>query len=187
MEDSLHERGHAMEDLFFAKSDYQLLENLRAEMAAKEACDALAIASRIKDPDVLTALVASGITPGSLASLALIPLVVVAWADGKMEDSEKSAILKSAHSAGIETGSFGYQTLESWLSSAPSSDLLECWKTYVSGLKESIDGPSFSQVKASVLDRAEFVAESAGGFLGVIPKISVAERKVLDELAAAFD
>ena len=187
MSDSLHDRGKAIEDLFFAENDKKLLDKIRKEMGDKESRYALETASGIKDAAALDALVASGITPESLTSVALIPLVAVAWSDNKMEAAEKTAILKAAEVAGIQTGSASYATMESWLHTKPKPELLETWKAYVHSLKSTLDGPSFGQLKTSIIGRAEDVAKSAGGFLGLGNKVSDSEQKVINELSKAFD
>jgi hypothetical protein len=187
MKDSLHERGKAMEDRFFAEKDEKLLEQLRSELSAKESRDALESASGITDATVLDALIDCGITPESLTSVSLIPLVAVAWADDLMEDSEKEAILKAAATAGITSGTASYAMLESWLGARPGAELLDSWKAYISTLKSSLSEPAFVQLKGSVIGRAEDVAKSAGGFLGLGNKVSATEEKVLKELAAAFE
>ena len=143
-------------------------------------------ASGVSDPAVLDALIAAGITPESLTSISLIPLVAVAWADKKIEAAEKEAILHAADVAGVEKGTASYSTIEAWLNKQPGSDLVESWKAYIGSLKSTLDGSAFEQLKTSVMGRAEAVAESAGGFLGLVKKVSDVERKVLDDLASAF-
>ncbi len=186
MSDSLHDRGKAVEDLFFAENDKRLLEKMRTEMASKDQHEALETASGITDESVLNALSSSGITAETLTTVSLIPLVAVAWADNKMEAAEKEAILKAAKVVGIAPDSAGYATMESWLGKQPGSDLLEAWKSYIGSIKSTLDATAFGQLKTSIMGRAESVAESAGGFLG-ISTVSGVERKVLDELAAAFE
>lgn len=100
MSDSLNDRGKAIEDVFFNARDQDLIQKLKQEMAASEAREAMTLASGIDDDAVLDSLISCGITPESMASVALIPLVAVAWADNKMEDNEKEAILKAANEAG---------------------------------------------------------------------------------------
>jgi hypothetical protein len=185
MDDSLQSRGQAMENAFFKQQDLELVNKLKGELAAKESRDALATASGIENPAVLDALVAAGLSPESLTSVSLIPLVAVAWADNKMEDSEKAAILQAAEVAGIATGSASYEMVQAWLNNKPGDDLVETWKAYIGSLKNSLDESAFGQLKNSVMDRAEKVAESAGGFLG-LSTVSAVEKKMLEDLASAF-
>lgn len=187
MDDALHSRGKALEDLFFSEQDKKLLENLKAEIASKEQSEALSTASGIEDEATLKALVDCGITPESLTSVSLIPLVAVAWADKKMEDAEKAAILQAADVAGITTGSASYETMQSWLEKQPGPELLETWKAYIGSLKASLEDAAINQLKSSIVGRAESVAKSAGGFLGLTSPVSGAEEKVIAELNAAFE
>lgn len=186
MEDSIHERGKAIENLFFAETDQKLLDKLREEMASDESRQALASAAGIDDAAVLDTFLANNITPVSLASVGLIPLVAVAWADGVMEDSEKNAILQAADIAGIKMGSPSYETLEKWLQTKPAPELLSSWQAYIAAMNTKLEPATMNQLKNGVLERAESIAKAAGGFLGLGNKVSDSERKVLDELAKAF-
>lgn len=185
MSDSLHDRGKAMENQFFRSQDQHLLEQLREEMAATEKREALSHASGLTDEGALDALIKNNVSPENVVALSLVPLVAVAWADDKMEDSEVAAILKAAGEAGVGEGTAGFGLLQSWLSSKPGDDLLEAWKSYVVALKSSLDSPAFSQLGNSIMRRAESVANSAGGFLG-IGSTSEVERQVLEELNKVF-
>ena len=187
MEDSLHERGRAIEDLFFKQCDDKLLENLRKEATRKEIYEAFQHVSGIADHAALDALIEAGITPESLHSLALVPLIMVAWADKTMDPPEKAAILEAAEGAGVRPGSASYASMESWLRKKPTSDLFDAWKAYILALKPTLESAAYTQLKHSILGQAEKVAESAGGILGLGNKVSQEERKVLNELAAAFE
>lgn len=184
MSDSLHDRGQAIEDVFFTARDQELIQKLKQELAASEAREAMATASGINDEGVLDRLIECGISPASMASVALIPLVAVAWADNKMEANEKDAILKAASVAGVAEDSASYQAISAWLDSRPDASLTDAWKNYMGALKESLDPPAFNQLKALIIRRAENVAESAGGFLGLGNKVSDLERKTIDDLAS---
>lgn len=187
MDESLKGRGKAMEDLFFAEKDQQLLKQIREEAASKEQREALKSASGIEDVAVLDGLVAAGISPESLTSVSLVPLVAVAWADKKMEDAEKAAILQAAEAGDISPGSASYATMEAWLDKQPGQDLLDAWKAYIVAIKDNLEPAALNQLKTSIIGRAESVAKAAGGFLGVGNKVSDVEQKVLDDLAKAFD
>ena len=99
--DSLQDRGKAMEDMFFHDRDAQLIEKMKAELSAEEDRTSLIAATGIQDASVINKLMEQGISCETLAGVGLIPLVVVAWADGKMEDKEREAILQAACESGI--------------------------------------------------------------------------------------
>ncbi len=187
MDDSLQERGRAMEDLYFQQKDQQLLEKLKKELLQQESLQALERASGIKDAAVLERLSAIGISAESLAALGLIPLVAVAWADDHLDDGEKQAVLQAADISGIDKDSTAHQLLESWLAKKPDSDYLTAWEAYIGQLRGQLDSPTFEQLKLHIVTRAEDVAKAAGGFLGLGSKISGREQAMLDRLAKAFE
>ena len=186
MSDPVNERGSLMESLFFKRQDQALLQRLRDQRKDQELREQLSDVSGLKDAAALDALIHVGVTADSMTALAMIPLVVVAWADREMQDSEKAAILSAAESTGIGKDSPANELLATWLDHSPSGELLDAWKSYIAAVKESIDASVFNQLKTSVLSTAKTVAESAGGILGFGSKISDAEKKVLDDLSSAF-
>ena len=183
--DDIQGRGKALENKFFGERDQELLNKLRAELDGKESRDALRAVSGIDNDEVLDQLISVGVSPESLSAISLIPLVSVAWCDQSMEKTEKEAILNAATSAGIEKDSASSELLGSWLSTRPGNDLLDAWKAYVGVLRESLDKAAFGQLKNSVVNRAEVVAEAAGGFFGV-GSVSDKEKKAIADLAATF-
>ncbi|MEL7498113.1 MAG: hypothetical protein AAFN77_10915 [Planctomycetota bacterium] len=186
MTDPIHDRGKQMEDLFFKQQDEALLQRMRDERGSKEKQEQLSHACGITDSAVIDKLVEVGVTADSLTSVSMIPLVAVAWADKMMEATEQTAILDAAHSVGIEKGSASHELLAGWLKTQPSGELLDAWKGYIKAISEKIDATAMSQLKNSVLGRAEDVAKAAGGFLGFGNKVSEVEQTVIDDLKSAF-
>ena len=121
----------------------------------------------------------------TLTALSVIPLVEVAWADGKMEKRERDAILQAADDAGVPKDSPGYRLLSEWLAERPDAQLLSCWKDYIAALADTLDAEDYAKVRDNLLARAREVAEAAGGILG-LGSISSAEQDKLAELEAAF-
>src|SRR5688572_24252871 len=71
--------------------------------------------------DIKRDLIVLGIDPSDYRVLKLLPLVYVAWADGKMEEVERSRILELA-SRSFGIGLSGAQVLHEWLSAPPSHE-----------------------------------------------------------------
>jgi len=186
MEDSIHERGRAMEDLFFQQKDQQLLEKLRHELAIKDSREELARISGIQDKGVLDTLLTHQVTPETLLAVGMIPLVAVAWADNVLHDSEKKCVLRAADEAGIQEGSAAFELLNQWLSKKPDRSLVQAWEVYIKGLKQKLDASAFQNLKLQVMNRASKVAEAAGGFLGLGNRVSPAERALLNEFEKTF-
>ena len=180
----LGERRRALEDAFFAKQNQKLLEDMRSKREAETQKQALAATSGVRDDAVLDALVAADITPQTIVALSLVPLVAVAWADGRIDSRERSAVLDAADQAGLQRASVPRELVETWLEERPPSELLETWKTYIGALRESLDPVTYHALHTEILAFARRVAEAAGGLLR--GKVSADEERVLAELDAAF-
>jgi hypothetical protein len=185
-EDFLGDRRAGLENAFFAQQD-ALLRRRLAEMDEAKAKKAdLASASGIQDAAVLDKLMALNIGGATLAALSLVPLVVVAWADGALDDKERNAILAAAEQSGLGGQDAAFELLKGWLARKPPPELAATWKAYVSALSPTLSEDARRSLKANLLDRARAVAEAAGGFMGLGRKVSDAERVALEELERAF-
>lgn len=187
-EDVFGDRRQALEDSFFHKKDQELLAKLKEAAAGTENLrKALAAATGVDDSAFLDKLVDLGVQPEMALALSLVPLVQVAWADGKIQQGERKAILSAAQDAGIEETTPSYALLQSWLENAPGDELKITWRGYVQALIETLSGNERRNFRESVLKRAQTVAAVTGGVLGLGNKISASEQRVLDELASAFE
>lgn len=182
----LGDRKHALEEAFFAKQDEALLRRLREAEATKSRKEALFAASGIADDAVLEKLVALGVDGAAVAALSLVPLVLVAWADGSIDAKERSAALAAAVDAGVDRQGSGYQLLERWLTVHPPAQLLATWTDYIRAITATMDDQARRDLKSDLLGRARTVAEAAGGLLGAGWKTSPAEKDVLAKLEKAF-
>ncbi len=81
----LTERGRVLEEEFFHKENQRLLKQLRQMKKMEESKEALAETSGISDDAILQSLLELHIDAQTLAALALVPLIVVAWADGYLD------------------------------------------------------------------------------------------------------
>jgi len=185
--EGMKERGKALEEAFFKKQHEQQLAKIRLQQEQAEARESLAAASGITDDTaLLDRLAALGIRAETLAALTLIPLVEVAWADGKMDARERDAILRGAESSGIEPGSPSYGLLEIWTKDRPAPELVDSWKAYIGALASELSADQKWHLEEKLVGRARAVAEAAGGFLGLGRKVSAEEERVLGELERAF-
>jgi hypothetical protein len=179
-------RRKALEESFFAKHNEKLRRALRAQEAAKAKKEALAAASGIDDDTVLDELISLDIAADTVAALALVPLVEVAWADGSIDEKERAAILAAATQTGLEKDGASHQLLQGWLEVRPDTRVRAAWNDYVSALCRTLGTDARRILKQTVLGRARRVAEAAGGFLDLGSKVSHSEQAVLDELERAF-
>lgn len=183
----LGDRERALEGLFFHQRDRLLLENLRRQLELQAKKESLRASSGIADDTVLDEMVALDIGPDAVAALSLIPLVVVAWANDRVTDKERNAVLSAAADSGLAPADPSYRLLEQWLETRPGDQLLTAWKDYVRALIKTHGTEATQNFRNDVLGRARQVAEASGGILGLGSKISRAENQVLNELEAAFE
>ncbi len=183
----LGDRKKALEESFFARENANLLERLKAERSTHEAREALAKVSGIESDEMLEKLCALSVNADTWTAVSIAPLVEVAWADGKISEAERLAVLSSAEANGIASGSPGYLLLESWLAHRPDGRLLEVWGAFIVGLCAELGKSERESLKNQVLGRARSIAEAAGGFLGLGSKVSSEEEVILAELAKAFE
>ena len=182
----LADRRKALEEEFFRKHNERLAKELRLKRLTEEAKAEIGRASGIDDEAVLDKLVELGIGAETLAAMTLVPVVEVAWADGKMDDGEHQAILKAAEEHGIARGSPSFALLDDWLVNRPPPRLLSAWRDYVGALCEEMLPEERRKLKSEVLARAQAVAKAAGGFLGLGSKVSAEEEQVFAILETAF-
>src|SRR5262245_66606265 len=105
--DGLHDAGKSLEDAFFAKENARLLDQLRAKAKRDERRKALREVIQIQDEGLVDHLLDLGIGPETVLAVTLIPLAMVAWADGSIEPKEREAIQRAAAEKGIGPDSIG--------------------------------------------------------------------------------
>jgi tellurite resistance protein len=158
---SIFADARTLEDAFFTKENARLLEQLKG----KQKREALREMVKVEDETFLDRLIELGIGPETVLALTLVPLIAVAWADGTLDGRERDAIIKAAEEKGVSPETAGHQLLETWLG---------IWETFTDEERQ--------RMRERTLDWALAVAEASGGFLGVISKVSPAERVVIKEL-----
>ncbi len=178
--------ARSLEEAFFAKRNAELLENLRQKARQEERRQAMREAVPNADDALVDHLLDIGLNPETVLALVLVPLLLVAWADGKIDHRERTALLKAAEERGVAPGSLSNQILWGWLEHRPEPQLLEAWKRYARAIWGTLGETERHAVHARMIGLARGVAEATGGFLGLGSKISPAERAVLDDLEQAL-
>jgi len=186
MNSNIFDRGLSLEEAFFRKKDAELIALHRKLENIKRTRETLSEVSGIHNAKVLDKLIELEISPNILSSMSVVPLIEVAWADGKIDDAECAAVLEAAASNGIKKGSPDYCLLENWLKHRPPVKLLEAWLHYIEGLCETMTAAERKSFKSDLLGRARKVAEASGGILGVALKVSSGEQAILKKMESAF-
>ena len=181
----LGDRGRTLEDEFFRKEDERFIKQLRELQAKAASRETLGKASGIRNEAILDKLLQLGIRAESVAALALVPLVEVAWADGSIDERERREILARAEKSGIAPGSPDHALLQSWLERKPEPKLLSAWIHMVEGLCEHMTPEQVGALRTGLVERARAIAGASGGLLGM-GKISAAEVAMIQRLESAF-
>ena len=174
-----------LESVFFLEQDSLLSERLRAMQQMSEGKQALAEVSGIRDEALLTRLLELGVKPQTVAALAAVPLIEVAWADGSVDAKERETVLAHARERGITQGSMEYDLLERWLHLRPEPALLTAWQTYARTLCACLTPSERAVLQGELLHATESTARASGGIFG-LGSVSAAEQRMLDQLAAGF-
>jgi hypothetical protein len=177
-----------LHDAYFQDRDQELLDFLQfeAETLEENERNQLQAIAGTSSPEVLNALKQAGITSTSMTAFMLLPLVRLAWADGRIENGEIDSILKAATEDGIAYGTPAYWLLNRWLTEKPTGEVLDAWWKYAQALARELNETSLEALCHATLGRARRVAEASGGILGMGARISENESLVLLDLSHAL-
>lgn len=183
--EALEDRRKALENTFFRKEEEKLLEKMREQRRAEHDLTALEESSGIHDRSLLQALSDAGVRAESLSALVVAPLVAVAWADGKLDERERLAVLSAAEELGIARHTPNFELLESWLRHKPPARLLDIWIEYATQLHGALPAQDRQVLARELIDRVRDVAERSGGLLG-LGRISRHEKELIQRLEDAL-
>mgnify|MGYP003951486577 CR=1 FL=1 len=138
--------------------------------------------------DLRQNLEALGLNESNCKALALFPLIQVAWADGKIQSSERKAIKKIANKIDLLSGG-GDEVVDGWLKNRPSPDEVSIsLKTLVQLARDS--GSNSDEVTPHTLNQlihfSYSIAQAAGGMFGLSEPITRAELDCLEEIAQSL-
>jgi hypothetical protein len=184
---ALRTRGRILEDAFFLRHNAVLIEKQKELKRQESSLKTLSEISGITNKLILFKLLELDVRPEVLATLSVIPLVEMAWADGLVQEKEREAVLKGAEGCGVSKEQIDYTLLEEWLRHQPPKTLIESWIHYIKGLCELLGEADRRKLKDDLVSRARAVAEAAGGFLGLTSRISPEEKELLRLLESAFE
>jgi len=141
------------------------------------------------DEELLEELHFLGIDEGSYMVVALLPLVQVGWADGRIQSKEHAVIEGAARQRGLLAGD-GARILHSWLSHPPTYEYQERGRQVLVELarRRGDMGQEFTlDTLDEILELCEAVAAAAGGLFGIIGRVEDSEREAIAEIAHSLD
>ncbi len=185
-ERSFEERMQRLEGKFFPSDDPGLAGKLRDMKEVRESREALSQALGVRNDAVINQLLELDITPEVVTALMVIPFLEVAWADGNIDESGRTAVLACAERLGFDRGGVDYGLLEHWLQNRPEPKLFRAWSRCIEGICEQLTNKETEALKASFLNHARSVALASGGDRGTGSAVSLSGAQVLRNMEAAF-
>lgn len=134
----------------------------------------------MEDTQLLQQLRSLGIDAETWQVVTLLPLVEVAWADGRVQDAERARIVRLAGASEALAGD-GRLVLEGWLSYRPSPAYFARGRSVLRALLARPEAQALPV--GNLHDACIRVAEAAGGLFGVVATIDAKERALLAEMA----
>jgi tellurite resistance protein len=179
-------RERRQEEEYFRRKEQELIEKMRHRSAMEAKRQELYQAVGVADPKILEDLQELGYTRETVGLLHLLPLVRIAWAEGKITKSERELILEAARARGVLPGSPGFEKLAEWLNRRPTEEFFDKTMRIIRAILMVLPEEEMESSKRDLLSYSARVAEASGGILGM-GKIDRKERALLEEIAKILE
>jgi hypothetical protein len=136
----------------------------------------------VEQAELEAGLQALGMTRQSWRALPLLPLVSVAWADGRVQEAERAVIERLARDFGVDDD--GMLLVNSWLAHRPTPEASENGRHLLVQLCRA-GGMADESLLDDVVQFAHEIARAAGGLFG-FGSIDRSEADAIDALAEAM-
>jgi hypothetical protein len=171
------------EDTYFHRRDLELREQKRTEMAkAAEALHkarAAAKSAGTDDLELAERIVKLGFEGETAAVFDLLPLILVAWADGSVSRDERATIFTVLEHRKIARDSEAFIAVESLLEDEPT-------QTFIDEAMDALRDLMAMRPEAKTAELIELcaaIADASGGFLGLVRRVSDDERELVADIA----
>jgi hypothetical protein len=174
------------EEEYFRRKEQELIEKMRHRSAMEAKRQELYQAVGVADPKILEDLQELGYTRETVGLLHLLPLVRIAWAEGKITKSERELIFEAARARGVLPGSPGFEKLAEWLNRRPTEEFFDKTMRVIRAILMVLPEEELESSKRDLLSYSTRVAEASGGILGM-GKVDRKERALLEEIAKTLE
>ncbi len=169
------------EGKYFLEKSVERRRKVRRDMAraAAEAAQREAIGEKLHTTDeaLVEAVRALGFDGDTVRVFDLLPLIHVAWADGRIQRGERAGILAILEQRGIKPESEAWVLVESLLEERPSAEFLD---QTLDLLKQALGEQGDNA--GSIVELCFQVADAAGGVLG-FASVSGEEKELIRKIA----
>ena len=183
--DIFRKREMYLEEEYFRKKEFELLEKLKGVFKKQQDKEALRKASGVTDEALLDRMVAINASGEGLAAFQLYPLIELAWADGDLSESEATAVLMAGEKQGLRPGTRPYEMLEQRLRKGPDAEARKIWFAYAEEMRKHLTPRELDTLRNDLLERARAVVAATGHLERLLIDIG-GERKVLAAIEKAL-
>ena len=180
------DREKAMEADYFRKEDERLLEKLRQGASFDEIAAALRDKLQVDNPELLARARDLGVNADNAPAFFLLPMVQVAWAEGKVRKDEREAVNKIARERGVEEGSPADKQLQEWLTTPPSEALYDAAIDVIKAGIAVLPGRERTERIDRLIAACRIIAEASGSEiahqLGLGTGVSRSEASLIDTI-----
>ena len=174
----------AHEEEYFFKKNQALIAQLRQRLEQENNAQAIADKTGIHDPHLMAWLSQLGFTPETVPVLHLVPLLMVAWADGAIQDEERALLERAAADAGVVAGTAAHTKFAELLTNQPDHAFYDAALTYMRVLLAAMPEADAAQARGDLKSLASQVAKTSGGLFGWFSKVNDDEQHALALLSA---
>lgn len=186
--DFLGNAKRSKEEEYFYRKENELIEKMHSAAAREKNSRALSEAAGVADEDILRDLFGLGFTVETVQLLYLLPLVQVAWSEGRVTPQERDLIIQAARLRGIQDGSVAYQKLSEWMVERPTEDFFEKTLRVIQAILQVLPPKERESTKADLVTYCTRVADASGGLMGFLgSKMTREERDLLQHITAQLE
>lgn len=139
----------------------------------------------MNDRELTEALALLGLDRANHRAIGLLPLIEVAWADGRIQKAERDLIARTAARYGIDPGD---AWLARWLKKRPAATTFLTARTVLLALMARSGRSELAAPETldALLDLCTEVAAAAGGLFGLAFTVERSERACIEEIATSL-
>ena len=144
----------------------------------------------IEDEAILLRLQQIGFTHETIALLYFVPVILTAWAEGRLTRRERELIFAVAEQRGIKPNSEAYLKLLEWLIESPGKDFLEQSLQAIRDLLQTVSVNERAARQQEIVYHCTLIAEASGGlagWLGLGSNICPEEQQMLNSIVTKLN
>lgn len=180
--DAFKDRERGLEEEYFLRKERELVEKMRRRVELEQQRSEIASEIGVSNDEILQALQELGYTPETVKLLHLMPLLQVAWADGRLDDKERRMLLDLARASQIEEGSEADLRLAAWLDAPPSEEVMQANLTAIHAVLQAVPEELRATMQNNLIQYSVALASASRGLFGLEARISTSEREVIQRI-----